>query len=275
LRKNTAVYAWRIAHCETLVTLADSQSGSRFPDAEWQARVELAACYRLADLFGFSDIIWNHITAKVPGTGHFLINRFGLRYDEVRASNLVTLDLDGKVVNPGVGERGDTDADVNLTGYVIHSAVHRARDDVHCIMHSHTEAGLAVSVLKDGLVPMILDAMPFYDRVAYHEFEGQSDDVDECERLATSLGDHSVMILRNHGLLTCGETVGAAFMRMYYLERACKVQLQVLSTDQDLSLPSKGLCEKSAAQLTRYPPGEFEWPALLRLAEAKFPDFRE
>lgn len=257
------------------MSLVDSQSRSRFPDAEWRARVELAACYRLADLFGFSDIIWNHITAKIPGTEHFLINRFGLRYDEVTASNLVTLDLDGKVINPGAGESGDSDDDINLTGYVIHSAVHGAREDVHCIMHSHAEAGLAVSVLKDGLVPMILDAMPFYDRVAYHEFEGQSDNVDECGRLATSLGDNFVMILRNHGLLTCGETVGAAFMRMYYLERACKVQLQVLSTGQDLNLPSKELCEKSAEQLTRYSPGEFEWPALLRLVEARFPDFRE
>ncbi|MDH3442262.1 MAG: class II aldolase/adducin family protein [Gammaproteobacteria bacterium] len=254
------------------VTLADSQSGSRFPDAEWQARIELAACYRLADLFGFSDIIWNHITAKVPGAEHFLINRFGLRYDEVTASNLVTLDLDGNVVNPGSGV---SEEDVNLTGYVIHSAVHRAREDVRCVMHCHAEAGLAVSVLKDGLVPMILDAMPFYDRVSYHEFEGQSDDTDECERLAASLGDRFVMILRNHGLLTCGESVGAAFMRMYYLERACKVQLQVMATGQALELPSEELCKKSAEQLTRFPPGEFEWPALLRLAEAKFPDFRQ
>ena len=254
------------------MTLADSQSGNRFPDAEWQARVELAACYRLADLFGFSDIIWNHITAKVPGTEHFLINRFGLRYDEVTASNLVTLDLDGNVINPGSGE---SDEEVNLTGYVIHSAVHRARRDVSCVMHSHAEAGLAVAVLKDGLVPMILDAMQFYDRVAYHEFEGQSDDVDECERLAASLGDKFVMILRNHGLLTCGETIGAAFMRMYYLERACKVQMQVLSTGQALNLPSRELCERAASQLTRFPSGEFEWPALLRLVEARFPDFRE
>lgn len=254
------------------VTVSDTQSASRFPDAEWQARTDLAACYRLADLFGFSDIIWNHITAKVPGTEHFLINRFGLRYDEVTASNLVTLDLDGNVINPGNGE---SDEDVNLTGYVIHSAVHRARDDVRCVMHSHAEAGLAVSVLKDGLVPMILDAMQFHDRVAYHKFEGQSDDTDECERLAASLGNHHVMILRNHGLLSCGETVGAAFMRMYYLERACKVQLQAMATGQALDLPARELCERAAAQLTRFPSGRYEWPALLRLVETRFPDFRE
>jgi len=254
------------------VTVSDSQTASRFPDAEWQARIDLAACYRLADLFGFSDIIWNHITAKVPGTAHFLINRFGLRYDEVTASNLVTLDLDGNVVNPGSEQ---SDEDINLTGYIIHSAIHRARSDVGCVMHSHAEAGLAVSVLKDGLVPMILDAMVFHDRVSYHAFEGQSDDIDDCERLATSLGDNFVMILRNHGLLTCGDTAGAAFMRMYYLERACKVQLQVMATAQAFDLPAGEVCERAAAQLSRFPSGQFEWPALLRLVETRFPDFRE
>jgi len=261
-----------IAHSEIAVNLADNQPGNRYPDAEWQARIDLAACYRLADLFGFSDIIWNHITAKVPGTDYFLINRFGLRYDEVTASNLVMLDLDGNVINAGSASSED---DVNVTGFVIHSAIHRARSDARCVFHSHSENGLAVSVLKDGLVPMVLDAMPYHNRVAYHTFEGQSDDVDECDRLAASLGDRQVMILRNHGLLTCGETAGAAFMRMYYLERACKVQLQAMATGQALDLPSAELCEHAAGQLTRFPPGEFEWPALLRLVEAKCPDFRE
>lgn len=254
------------------MTAANSQSSKRFPDAEWKARIDLAACYRLADLFGFSDIIWNHITAKVPGSGHFLINRFGLRHDEVTASNLVTLDHDGNVINPGTGT---SEEDINVTGFVIHGAIHRARNDIHCVFHSHVESGLAISVLKDGLVPMVLDAMVFHDRVAYHKFEGQSDDMDECERLVASLGDHQVMILRNHGLLTCGETVGAAFMRMYYLERACKVQLQVMSTGQAVDLPSAELCEHAAGQLTRFPAGQFEWPALVRLVEARFPDFRD
>ena len=122
---------------------------------------------------------------------------------------------------------------------------------------------------------MVLDAMPFHNRVAYHTFEGQSDDVDECDRLAGSLGDRQVMILRNHGLLTCGETAGEAFMRMYYLERACKVQLQAMATGQALDLPSAELCEHAAGQLTRFPPGEYEWPALLRLVEARCPDFQE
>ena len=253
------------------MTLSDNKSGNRFPDAEWQARIDLAACYRLADLFGFSDIIWNHITAKVPGTDHFLINRHGLRYDEVTASNLVMLDLDGNVIN---ARSASSEGVVNVTGFVIHSAIHRARSDARCVFHSHSENGLAVSVLKDGLVPMVLDAMPFHNRVAYHTFEGQSDDVNECVRLAASLGDRQVMILRNHGLLTCGETVGAAFMRMYYLERACKVQMQAMASGQALDLPSSELCEHAARQLTRFPPGEFEWPALLRLVETKCPDFR-
>ena len=235
-------------------------------------RVDLAACYRLADLFGFSDIVWNHITAKVPDTEHFLINRFGLRYDEVTASNLLTLDLDGRVVDPG---SGSSDEDVNLTGFVIHSAIHAARPDAHCVMHSHSQAGLAVSVLRDGLVPMIQDAMPLYKRVSYHRYEGLAVDNAERERLAASLGANKVMILRNHGLLTCGETVGEAFMYMYYLERACQVQLSVLSTGQPWDLPDEELCEQAARQYESFAYGKYEWPALLRLADEKSPGFRE
>lgn len=253
------------------MSTAEQRAGARFSKAEWQARLDLAACYRVADLFGFSDIIWNHITAKIPGTGHFLINRFGCRYDEVTASNLVTIDLDGNTVNPGSGKGG---IDVNVTGFVIHGAIHRAREDVSCVMHSHSAAGMAVSALKDGLVPLQIDAMPFFNRVAYHEFEGQSDDSEECQRIAASLGERQVMILRNHGLLTCGETVGAAFIRMYYLERACDLQLRVMSTGREMKLPDADICERTAKQLNRFPPGEFEWPALLRLVESKCPDYR-
>ena len=144
-----------IAHCGIPVTLADNNPGARFSRAEWQTRVDLAAAYRLADMFGFSDIIWNHITAKVPHSEHFLINRFGLRYDEVTASNLVTVELEGNVVDPGSGA---SDVDVNVTGFVIHSAVHSARPDIQCVMHSHSAAGIAVSVLKNGLVPMTIDS---------------------------------------------------------------------------------------------------------------------
>ena len=154
-------------------------------EAEIQARVDLAACYRLADLFGFSDIVWNHITARVPGTERFLINRFGLRFDEVTASNLVTLDLDGNVVDPGSGTSAEA---VNRTGFVIHSAIHAARPDINCVMHSHTNAGMAVSVLKEGLLTMVQDALPFYKRVSYHDYEGLAVDTAERERLAAILG---------------------------------------------------------------------------------------
>lgn len=234
-------------------------------------RLDLAACYRLADMFGFSDIVWNHITAKIPGSEHFLINRFGLRYDEVTASNLVTVDLDGNVIDAGSAE---SEEDVNVTGFVIHSAIHAGRPDVHCIMHSHSEAGLAVSVLKDGLIPMIQDAMPFLGRVSYHDYEGLSVDPAERARLAASLGDNMVLILRNHGLLTCGETVAEAFMHMYYLERACKVQMQVLASGQEYTLPPADVCERAASQYSTFPYGKFEWPALLRLVELKSPDYR-
>ncbi len=235
-------------------------------------RTDLAACYRLADLFGFSDIVWNHITAKVPGSEHFLINRFGLRFDEVTASNLVTLDADGNVVDPGTAS---SEEDINVTGYVIHSAIHAARPDVHCVMHSHSENGLAVSVLKDGLIPMVQDAMPFHNRVAYHDYEGLATDTDERERLAASLGEKMVMVLRNHGLLTCGKTVGEAFMHMYYLERACKVQMQVLASGSEYQLPSAEVCEQAAGAYSLFPYGKYEWPALLRLADERSPGFRD
>lgn len=241
-------------------------------EAERRARVDLAACYRLADIFGFSDIVWNHITARVPDSEYFLINRFGLRFDEVTASNLVTLDLDGRVVDPG---SATSDEDVNITGFVIHSAVHAARPDVHCVMHSHSEAGLAVSVLKHGLMPMVQDVMPFYGRVSYHDYEGLAVDTAERERLAISLGDNRIMILRNHGLLTCGASVAEAFMNMYYLERACKVQMQVLATGQDYLIPAATLCEQAARQYAQFPYGKYEWPALLRLADARSPGFRD
>jgi ribulose-5-phosphate 4-epimerase/fuculose-1-phosphate aldolase len=243
-----------------------------YSTAEWQCRLDLAACYRLADMFGFSDIIWNHITAKVPGTEHFLINRFGLRYDEVTASNLVTVDLDGNVINPGSVATGE---DVNVTGFVIHSAIHAARPDIHCVMHSHSSAGMAVAALKEGLIPMGIDGMAFHNRVAYHDFEGMSVDTDERERLAADLGKNKVMILRNHGLLACGETVGEAFMKMYYLERACSIQVQVLATGREIELPDPLICEKAAQQSLQFEHGEYEWPALLRLVEKKAPDFSD
>ena len=237
-------------------------------EAEWGRRVELAACYRLADRFGFSDIIWSHITARVPGASkHFLLNRFDLRYDEVTACNLIKLDLEGKVL--------DGPDDVNVTGFVIHSAIHAAREDVVCVMHAHPPGGLAVCALECGLMPVIQDAMPFYDRIAYHDYEGLSTDTAECQRLAASMGAHNAMIMRNHGLLTAGRSVGEAFMLMYSLERACRVQIQVLASGQTLSLPTPEICEQAARQYEAFWPGKYEWPALIRLIDAEDPSYRD
>ena len=181
---------------------------SNITDEEWQNRVELAACYHLANHFNMSDIIWNHITAKTYSQKDtLLINKFGLRYDEVTASNLLEIDLDGNIIN-GEGE-------INQTGYVIHGAIHKNRKDIHCVMHTHSRAGLAVSCFKEGLKPMIQDSAIFYNRISYHEWEGMSTDSEECDRLSKSLGLNNVMILRNHGLLTCGESIAEAFMLMY------------------------------------------------------------
>ena len=184
----------------------------------------------------------------------------------------MTLDGYGNVFDPGTA---NSEEDINVTGYVIHSAIHTARPDVHCVMHSHAENGLAVSVLKEGLIPMVQDAMPFHNRVAYHDYEGLATDTDERKRLAASLGEKMVMILRNHGLLTCGETVGEAFMHMYYLERACKVQMQVLASGRDYELPAAEVCEQAASQYSLFPYGKYEWPALLRLVDERSPGYRD
>ncbi len=235
-------------------------------EAEWQARVDLAACYRLTAHFGFDDIIWNHISARVPGEEEaFLINPFGLRYDEICASNLVKVDLEGKALDGG---------ETNLTGFIIHSAIHRRRPDIQCVMHTHTEAGMVISALKEGLQPFVQDAWFFYNRIGYHDYEGLSTDAAERERLAGSLGDHKALILRNHGLLTVGRTIGEAFMLMHYLERSCRVQARVLATGQEISLPSPEMREKAYQQYANFWPGDHEWPALVRLMDKIDPSYR-
>lgn len=254
-----------------MANAAERQGSLKYSASEWRTRVDLAACYRLADMFGFSDIIWNHITAKVPGTETFLLNRFGLRHDEITASNLISLDLDGNVIDPG-SARSDID-DVNLTGFIIHSAIHAARPNVNCVMHSHSEYGLAVSALEDGLLPLVQDAMPFFEQVTYHDYEGLSTTLEERHRLAADLGDKNVMILRNHGLLTCGATVGEAFMLMYYLERSCKVQIQIMSSGAKYRVLPDDVCRNAAAQYVLFPHGKYEWPALLRLLDRRAPDY--
>jgi ribulose-5-phosphate 4-epimerase/fuculose-1-phosphate aldolase len=185
---------------------------------EWDIRVELAACYRIFDMLGWTELIFNHITAKVPGPEeHFLINPYGLWYSEVTASNLVKIDLAGNIV-------ADSEWPVNKAGYVIHSAIHRARADVHCIMHTHTTTGVAVACMRQGLEQSNFYSAMLHDEIAYHDFEGLTTRADECDRLVASLGRKNAMILRNHGLLACGGSIAEAFNRLWRMQRACDVQ---------------------------------------------------
>ncbi len=247
--------------------ISAGKQNARSGEAERQTRIDLACCYRLVHHFGMSDLIWNHISARIPGSAeHFLINSMGLRYDEITASNLVKIDLQGQVI-----EGPD---DINVTGFIIHSAIHAQRGDVACVLHTHSKAGLGVAALKCGLLPLTQDAMSFYGRISYHDWEGLSTDGAECDRLASSLGDNFVMILRNHGLLTAGRSIGEAFMLMYYLERACQVQLDAMATGQELNLPSPEVCRKAAEQYQGFWPGQYEWPALVRLMDEVDPSYR-
>jgi ribulose-5-phosphate 4-epimerase/fuculose-1-phosphate aldolase len=247
-------------------------------EAEWELRVQLAAAYRIVDLMGWSELIWTHTTVRVPGPEHhFLINPYGLRFDEVRASNLVKVDVNGNII-------GDRVQEINPAGFVIHSAIHMSRPDVRCIMHTHTVAGMAIAALEDGLLPISMYALGYFERIGYHDFEGPSLDLDERKRLADNLADKNVLILRTHGLLTCGETVAQAFVRMYRLERACQVQLAAQSTGGKLVIPPRSLCEISAERsddflvaegdkgYSRNPNPEFA--ALVRLLDKRDPSYR-
>ena len=186
---------------------------------EWATRVDLAACYRLVALYGMTDLVYNHITARVPGSQeHVLINPYGMLYDEITASSLIKIDLEGNTVL-----QPDHEYSVNAAGYVIHSAVHGARHDAGCVIHTHTRAGTAVSALKEGLMPLSQTAMRFAGRIAYHEYEGPAFNRGERERLVADLADRNAMILRNHGLLVCAPTIPQAFNLIYWLEQACKI----------------------------------------------------
>ena len=239
-----------------------------YSDAEWQARVDLAAAYRLTDHFGMTALIYNHITARVPATDdQFLINEYGLGYEEIAASNLVKIDMDGNILDEG--ERR-----INVTGYVIHSAIHAARHDVTCVMHTHSPYGMAVSALEKGLLPLQQEAYQFHDRLSYHEFEGVAVDIDERERLVTDLGDKNAMVLRNHGLLTVGRSVAEAWIRMWQLEQACKVQVLAQSTGQAIRQATISAIERTAALFDREPVA-LEWAWLLRTIDRKDSSYKK
>jgi ribulose-5-phosphate 4-epimerase/fuculose-1-phosphate aldolase len=191
---------------------------------EWRLRVELAACYRLALMMGWEDQIFTHFSARVPGPErYYLLNPLGYLFDEVTASSLVKVDAQGTIVLDPIGNG------INPAGWVIHGAVHEARDDAHCVLHTHTIAGVAVSIQKEGLLPISQQALTIVGDLAYHDFEGIALDADEKVRLVADLGSKNNLILRNHGLLTTGDTIGAAFTRMYALSRTCEIQIQALA----------------------------------------------
>ncbi len=228
---------------------------------EWQTRVQLAACYRIFAMLGLDDLIYTHISARVPGPeDHFLLNPFGLLYDEVTASNLVKVDLEGRVVDDGAGP-------INPAGFVIHSAIHAGRPDVGCVIHLHTVAGSAVSAQKNGLLPLTQTAMLYWGRIAYHAYEGLALLEGEKARLVSDLGDNNLMILRNHGTLTVGRTIPEAFIYMFYLDRACRMQVAALAGNQPLEMPSAEIQDLAAKQAKAgfgWAPGEREFEALVR-----------
>jgi ribulose-5-phosphate 4-epimerase/fuculose-1-phosphate aldolase len=237
---------------------------------EREARVGLAACYRLIAHFGMDDLIYTHISARVPESpGHFLINPYGMMFHEITASSLVKIDYDGRVVEP-------TQNPVNYAGFVIHSAIHAARPDVNCVLHTHTRAGVAVSCLKEGLLSLNQFSAAYYDRVGYHDYEGIATNLDERQRLVRDLGDKRVLVLRNHGLLTAGRSVPEAFQLMYYLEQSCRVQMDLMASRGGINVLSHEVSEHTARQCESAGlHGEREWPALLRLLDAKDPSYRQ
>ncbi len=239
-------------------------ANDRIDQAEWDVRVKLAAAYRLVDHHGWTEQIYGHLTARVPGSdNHFLINPWGLNYDEVTASNLVRIDVDGNVIAGGGHP-------VNFAGFIIHSAVHMTRSaENHVVMHTHTRAGMAIAAIKEGLLPISMFATVFHNRIGYHEYEGASLYPDERERIVKSLGPHKAMILKNHGLMAVGRTVPECFLRLYRLERACQVQLDAAAAGT-LDLVSPAVADRSAADLDSYQgmqatqEGEIEFAALMR-----------
>lgn len=266
---------------------------ARVSAEEWELRVNLAACYRLVARYGMTDLIYNHITARVPGPEHhILINAYGMLYEEVTASSLIKVDLAGNII-----DKDDHPYSVNAAGYIIHSAVHEARDDAHCVVHTHTPAGIAVSAMEEGLLPLSQTAMRFHGHVAYHDYEGPAFNRGEKGRLVRHLGDKSAMILRNHGLLVCAPSIPQAFNLIYWLEQACRIQVQILSSQRPLHKASKKVVAltaealsgmeitldneastnpnlKRGAQKSGSGYGMLEWPALLRALDRQDTSYR-
>ena len=257
------------------MTLTAQARPAPYDNSVQQARIDLAAAYRLIHRLGLDDSIYTHISVRLPGRhDRFLINPYGMRFEEVTASNLVTVDVDGKVIDDPLG------LGINPAGFTIHSAIHAARKDVSCVLHTHTVAGVAVSCQPEGLLPLNQWSMQFTDRLAYHDYEGIALDLDERQRLVADLGDKFVLVLRNHGLLTCGRSVGEAFKLMHNMERSCRAQLAIQTSGAEVIRPSAAVARKTAGQ---YASGydkievngqpDSEWAAFKRMLERTDPDF--
>lgn len=241
-------------------------------EQEWQARVDLAACYRIVAHYGWDDLIFTHISARIPGPEHhFLINPYGMMFDEVTASSLVKVDLQGNKVM-------DSDYEINPAGFTIHSAVHEAREDATCVMHLHTCAGIAVSTLKEGLQAYSQQSLFALSSLAYHDYEGVALNPDEKQRLVADLSDKNFMILRNHGLLTCAGSIADAFLFMFLLQRSCEIQVQAQSTGQPMVTIPDAILQGIQAQakvVTRSAGGKLAWPGILRKLDRLYPGYAD
>lgn len=241
-------------------------------DEEWQVRTDLAACYRAIALYGWDDLVFTHVSARVPGAeDHFLINAYGLMFEEITASSLVKVDLNGdKVI--------ESPFDINPAGFVIHSAVHEARHDAGCVLHTHTKAGIAVSAQAEGLLPISQVSLFPYATLGYHSYEGVALNDDEKPRLVADLGNNNALILRNHGLLTTGATIADAFLMMYVLETACQIQVMAQSSGGELirvPTPIVQGIRAQAEQVTKGLGGVLIWPGLLRKLDRRDASFRD
>ena len=241
-------------------------------EQEWQMRVNLAACYRMIAYYGWDDLVFTHISARVPGTeNEFLINPYGMLFEEITASSLVKVNKLGEKVMPSA-------FDINPAGFIIHSAVHEARDDAHCVIHLHTIDGVAISAQEQGLLPISQQSLFPLSNLAYHEYEGIALNPEEKVRLVADLGDANFMILRNHGLLTCASTIADAFLNMYFLQKSCETQVKAQSGGGTLTLiPEQILSgiQVASKQVTKGAFGGIAWPGILRKLRRTDPSFEE
>lgn len=240
-------------------------------EQEWQTRVELAACYRLLVMHGWDDLIHTHISARIPGTEYLLLNAFGLAFEEITASNLVKIDIDGNVIND------DCEFTINPAGFTIHSAIHQARHEEQCTLHIHTPATIAVASNEEGMLPLSQYSMFALASIAYHDYEGLAVNEEEKARLKQDLGNANFMLLRNHGALTLGKTIGDAFMHMYDLVRACETQVQLLSQNLTPIHVDQSIVDGIKAQAnivhSGQTGGQKTWPAMMRRVKRTYPDF--